>query len=110
MEVQSKLHAIDWIVLSITLIFIVAYGTYVTRKNTNVTDYIKGGSDSKWWTIGLSVMATQASAITFLSTPGQAFHSGMGVCTILLWFAYCNGYHLCGFYSYLSQTKSVHCV
>jgi len=78
MEVQSKLHAIDWIVLSITLIFIVAYGTYVTRKNTNVTDYIKGGSDSKWWTIGLSVMATQASAITFLSTPGQAFRSGMG--------------------------------
>ena len=78
MEVQSKLHAIDWIVLSITLIFIVAYGTYATRKNTNVTDYIKGGSDSKWWTIGLSVMATQASAITFLSTPGQAFHSGMG--------------------------------
>ena len=78
MELQSKLHAIDWIVLSITLIFIVAYGTYVTRKNTNVTDYIKGGSDSKWWTIGLSVMATQASAITFLSTPGQAFHSGMG--------------------------------
>jgi len=78
MEISSKLHAIDWIVLSITLIFIVAYGTYVTRKNKNVTDYIKGGNDSKWWTIGLSVMATQASAITFLSTPGQAFHSGMG--------------------------------
>ncbi|WP_298778286.1 sodium:solute symporter [uncultured Polaribacter sp.] len=78
MEIESKLHAIDWIILSVTLIFIVAYGTYVTRKNTNVTDYIKGGSDSKWWTIGLSVMATQASAITFLSTPGQAFHSGMG--------------------------------
>ena len=78
MEIASKLHAIDWIILSITLIFIVAYGTYVTRKNKNVTDYIKGGSDSKWWTIGLSVMATQASAITFLSTPGQAFHSGMG--------------------------------
>ncbi|MCH3884792.1 sodium:solute symporter [Tenacibaculum aquimarinum] len=78
MEVASKLHAIDWIILSATLIFIVAYGTYVTRKNKNVTDYIKGGNDSKWWTIGLSVMATQASAITFLSTPGQAFHSGMG--------------------------------
>ena len=78
MEISSKLHAIDWIVLSITLIFIVAYGTYVTRKNKNVTDFIKGGNDSKWWTIGLSVMATQASAITFLSTPGQAFHSGMG--------------------------------
>ena len=78
MEIESKLHYIDWIILSVTLIFIVAYGTYVTRKNDNVTDYIKGGSDSKWWTIGLSVMATQASAITFLSTPGQAFHSGMG--------------------------------
>ena len=78
MEIASKLHLVDWIVLSITLSFIVVYGTYVTRKNQNVTDYIKGGSDSKWWTIGLSVMATQASAITFLSTPGQAFHSGMG--------------------------------
>ena len=78
MEIESKLHALDWIILSVTLIFIVGYGTYVTRKNANVTDYIKGGSDSKWWTIGLSVMATQASAITFLSTPGQAFHSGMG--------------------------------
>lgn len=78
MEIASKLHTIDWVILSVTLIFIVAYGTYVTRKSANVTDYIKGGSDSKWWTIGLSVMATQASAITFLSTPGQAFHSGMG--------------------------------
>ena len=78
MEIASKLHVVDWIILSVTLISIVSYGTYVTRKNANVTDYIKGGNDSKWWTIGLSVMATQASAITFLSTPGQAFHSGMG--------------------------------
>jgi SSS family solute:Na+ symporter len=78
MEIESKLHVVDWIILSVTLLFIVVYGTYVTRKNRNVTDYIKGGNDSKWWTIGLSVMATQASAITFLSTPGQAFHSGMG--------------------------------
>ena len=78
MEIASKLHEIDWIILSITLLFIVIYGTYVTLKNSNVTDYIKGGNDTKWWTIGLSVMATQASAITFLSTPGQAFHSGMG--------------------------------
>jgi SSS family solute:Na+ symporter len=78
MGLESKLHAVDWIILSVTLLFIVVYGAYVTRKNKNVTDYIKGGNDSKWWTIGLSVMATQASAITFLSTPGQAFHSGMG--------------------------------
>ena len=78
MAIENKLHIFDWIVLSVTLVFIVAYGTYITRKNTNVEDYIRGGNDSKWWTIGLSVMATQASAITFLSTPGQAFHSGMG--------------------------------
>ncbi|MFT7442768.1 MAG: SSS family solute:Na+ symporter [Maribacter sp.] len=78
MDITSKLHYIDWVILAGTLLFIVVYGTYATRKNSNVTDYIKGGNDSKWWTIGLSVMATQASAITFLSTPGQAFHSGMG--------------------------------
>ena len=47
-------------------------------EGKNVQDYVKGGSSSKWWTIGLSVMATQASAITFLSTPGQAFNDGMG--------------------------------
>lgn len=69
---------IDWIVLSGTLIFIVLYGSWRTSGSKNVTDYIKGGSEAKWWTVGLSVMATQASAITFLSTPGQAFHSGMG--------------------------------
>ena len=69
---------IDWIVLTGTLVFIVSYGAYKTRGSKNVQDYIKGGDDTKWWTIGLSVMATQASAITFLSTPGQAFHSGMG--------------------------------
>ncbi len=69
---------IDWMVLCVTLIAIVAYGTYQTRGSKNVQDYLKGGNTSKWWTIGLSVMATQASAITFLSTPGQAFHSGMG--------------------------------
>jgi len=56
----------------------VLYGTYKARGSKNVVDYLKGGNQAKWWTIGLSVMATQASAITFLSTPGQAFHDGMG--------------------------------
>ncbi|NEW78076.1 MAG: sodium:solute symporter [Gelidibacter sp.] len=69
---------LDWLVLIGTLGFIVIYGAWKTKGSKNVTDYIKGGSEAKWWTIGLSVMATQASAITFLSTPGQAFHSGMG--------------------------------
>ncbi len=74
----STLHKYDWWILCGTLIFIVLYGVYKTRKNKDVTDYLKGGNDARWWTIGLSVMATQASAITFLSTPGQAFHDGMG--------------------------------
>jgi Na+/proline symporter len=69
---------IDWAVLSATLLTIVAYGTWKTRGNKSAQDYIKGGNTSKWYTIGLSVMATQASAITFLSTTGQAFTDGMG--------------------------------
>lgn len=69
---------LDWSVLLVTLLFIVIYGSWKTRGSKNVKDFIKGGNEAKWWTIGLSVMATQASAITFLSTPGQAFHSGMG--------------------------------
>src|SRR5210317_243524 len=72
------MQVLDWIILSLTLLAIVTYGTYKTRGSKNVKDYLKGGSTSKWWTIGLSVMATQASAITFLSTPGQAFNDGMG--------------------------------
>ncbi|SIR15403.1 sodium:solute symporter [Maribacter ulvicola] len=69
---------LDWIILAGTLLFIVVYGVWKTKGSKNVDDYVRGGNDSKWWTIGLSVMATQASAITFLSTPGQAFHDGMG--------------------------------
>ncbi|WP_405293441.1 sodium:solute symporter family transporter [Algibacter sp. Ld11] len=75
---MDTLNWVDWAVLCFTLIAIVAYGTYQTRGSRNVQDYLKGGNTSKWWTIGLSVMATQASAITFLSTPGQAFNDGMG--------------------------------
>lgn len=72
------MQTLDWVVLIGTLLLIVVYGTYQSRGSKNVKDYLKGGNTSKWWTIGLSVMATQASAITFLSTPGQAFNDGMG--------------------------------
>ncbi|WP_438712230.1 sodium:solute symporter [Aquimarina muelleri] len=72
------MQTIDWIVLLGTLLFIVLYGAWKTKGSKNVKDYIRGGNDAHWWTIGLSVMATQASAITFLSAPGQAFHDGMG--------------------------------
>lgn len=68
----------DWIVLLSTLGLIVGYGTWRTRKQNDLNAYLRGGQDSNWATVGLSVMATQASAITFLSTPGQAFESGMG--------------------------------
>lgn len=69
---------LDWAVLLGTLAFIVGYGVWKTRGIKNVGTYMRGGSDSKWYTIGLSIMATQASAITFLSTPGQGFEDGLG--------------------------------
>ena len=69
---------IDWIVLCSTLAFIVIYGIYKSTSKASAENYLRGKDGSKWWTIGLSVMATQASAITFLSTPGQAFHDGLG--------------------------------
>lgn len=73
------MELIDVLVLVFTLLAIVIYGVYKTRnQQKNAKDYIKGGGEAEWWTVGLSVMATQASAITFLSTPGQAFHDGMG--------------------------------
>ncbi len=68
----------DWIVLIVTLLFIVIYGVWKTKGSKNVTEYILGSNETPWFTVGVSVMATQASAITFLSTPGQAYHDGMG--------------------------------
>ncbi len=69
---------IDWLVLIATLLFIVIYGAWKTRGTQNMQSYMLGDNEARWWTVGLSVMATQASAITFMSTPGQAFHDGMG--------------------------------
>jgi len=72
------ISALDWVILLSTLLFIVSYGVWKTRFAVSGTDFISGGNEARWFTVGLSVMATQASAITFLSTPGQAFHDGMG--------------------------------
>ncbi|WP_010522476.1 sodium:solute symporter [Aquimarina agarivorans] len=72
------MSGIDWLILLLTLGFIVGYGVWKTRAVTTAHEYIKGDEKTPWWAIGLSVMATQASAITFLSTPGQAYFSGMG--------------------------------
>lgn len=72
------MHTIDWIILITALLFIVVYGTLKTKRSKNVKDYILGNKETPWYMVGISVMATQASAITFLSTPGQAYHDGMG--------------------------------
>lgn len=68
----------DWLVLALTVCGVVGYGVYKTKGSATVESYLLGGNEAKWWTVGLSVMATQASAITFLSTPGQAYNDGMG--------------------------------
>ncbi len=72
------MEMIDWLVLSLSLVFIIVYGIWKNNSHKNIKDYIRGGNQASWFTVGLSVMATQASAITFLSTPGQAFNDGMG--------------------------------
>jgi SSS family transporter len=71
------MSAIDWAVLSATIGVIVAYGAWKSRNIDDVGGYVLGGRSLGWATVGLSVMATQASAITFLSTPGQGFEDGM---------------------------------
>tara|TARA_B100001057_G_scaffold131243_1_gene130352 strand:- start:1425 stop:3104 length:1680 start_codon:yes stop_codon:yes gene_type:complete len=72
------MHSIDWFFLIGTLLFIAIYGVWKNNQHTSIKSYLKGNNKARWWTIGLSVMATQASAITFLSTPGQAYEEGMG--------------------------------
>jgi Na+/proline symporter len=72
-----RMSGIDWAVLIGTLVFIVSYGVWKTRGAKDLEGFLKGGNTAKWWGIGISIMATQASAITFLSTPGQAFTDGM---------------------------------
>ena len=71
------MSALDWAVLFGTLAAIVLYGIWKTRGPSSMTDYVHGGYRDRWLTIGLGVMATQASAITFLSMPGQAYEDGM---------------------------------
>lgn len=72
------MHWIDWLIMGATLVGIVVYGVWKTRQVNSMQTYLMGERDLPWWTIGLSIMATQASAITFLSLPGQAFDEGMG--------------------------------
>ena len=68
---------LDFFVFSSILLFIAFYGIYKNYQNKNLKSYILGDKSFNWTTIGLSVMATQASAITFISTPGQGYAEGM---------------------------------
>jgi SSS family transporter len=72
------MNEFDWIVLLVTMVGIAAYGAWHTRHTDHLDTYLKGSKTMRWGTIGISVMATQASAITFLSIPGQGFESGIG--------------------------------
>ncbi|WP_221031787.1 sodium:solute symporter [Actomonas aquatica] len=72
------MSGLDYIVLFGAILSIAVYGVLATRKVGGLDTYLKGDQRIGWGTIGLSVMATQASAITFLSTPGQGFESGLG--------------------------------
>ncbi len=72
------MNTLDWLVLGGTLAYLIGYGIWKTRNIRTTEDYLLGKRELKWYTIGLSIVATQASAITFLSTPGQAFEEGMG--------------------------------
>lgn len=68
---------LDWTLLTFTLLFIIIYGVYKNHKDKNIDGYLLGNQSLPWYHVGLSVMATQASAITFLSTTGQGFDNGM---------------------------------
>ncbi|HZZ19129.1 MAG TPA: sodium:solute symporter [Opitutaceae bacterium] len=72
------MNGLDYAILVVTMIAIAAYAVWQTRGRSDLSSYLKGSGDTRWLTIGLSVMATQASAVTFLSTPGQGYESGLG--------------------------------
>jgi SSS family transporter len=72
------MHELDWLILVSTLLFIVVYGVRKTRKINSAEGFLVGNREMPFWMVGLSIMATQASAITFLSTPGLAYSEGMG--------------------------------
>jgi Na+/proline symporter len=71
------MRPLDWIVLASTLLSIIAYGLYRSRGSNTVDRYLLAGKTMPWYAMALSIMATQASAITFLSTTGQSFVDGM---------------------------------
>ncbi|MGE3457330.1 MAG: sodium:solute symporter, partial [Kofleriaceae bacterium] len=78
MGVVTGLALLDWVVLIGSIAFIAIYGAWQSRHVRDANSYLRGDGSLRWPTIGLSIMATQASAITFISTPGQGYQDGMG--------------------------------
>ena len=72
------MSTLDWLVLGSTLAAIVGYGLWRSRGIRTVDAYLRGGTETRFYTVALSIMATQASAVTFLSMPGQAYEDGLG--------------------------------
>jgi len=102
------MRPLDWGVLVLSLAFIVVYGLWRSRRNQNLEGYFLAGREMRWWTIALSIMATQASAITFLSTPGQGyadgmrfvqFYLGLPVAMVILSITFVPIYHRLGVYT-----------
>ncbi|MGD8895724.1 MAG: sodium:solute symporter, partial [Acidobacteriota bacterium] len=73
----GALSRADWVVLAVYLVAIVSFGLWMGRGNRRVDDFFLAGRQMRWWAAGLSVMATQVSAITFVGTTGQAYTKGM---------------------------------
>ena len=71
------MSSLDWVVLVTALVSIVAYGLYRSRGSNTVDRYLLAGKSMPWYAMALSIMATQASAITFISTTGQSYVDGM---------------------------------
>ncbi len=99
---------VDWMVLAGTLLLIAAYGIYRTRSHRNLDSYLLGNQSLPWYRVGFSIMATQASAITFLSTPGQALQRWHALRTVLFRVAAGDDRDLHFLPSCLSPAKSVY--
>jgi len=74
---RMNFSRLDWIVLAVTLLCIILYGVYKSRASRNLEGYFLNNRQTPWWIVMLSIMGTQASAVTFLSAPGQAYTDGM---------------------------------
>jgi len=85
------MRLLDWVVLVGSLVSIVAYGLYKSRGSRTMENYLLAGRSMPWYAMALSIMATQAGAITFISTTGQSYIDGMRLRPVLLWLAACDG-------------------